>query len=98
MPRRPNPVIDWQAAVEHVSRKDPVLRRAIRTIGPCRLEPEPDRSPFESLVRAVAHQQLNGTAAGTILGRFEALFPHRRRFPRPEDLAPVSDDTLRGFA
>ena len=34
-------------------------------------------------------------AANTILGRFTKLFPGRR-FPRPEDLAGVTDDALRG--
>ena len=34
-----------------------------------------------ALAHAVAHQQLNGTAAATILGRVKALYP-RRRFPR----------------
>jgi DNA-3-methyladenine glycosylase II len=53
------------------------------------------RSPFQSLAQAIAHQQLNGTAANTILGRFIKLFPGRR-FPRPEDLASVGDDALRG--
>jgi DNA-3-methyladenine glycosylase II len=43
----------------------------------------------------VAHQQLNGTAANTILTRFKKLFPGRR-FPRPEDLAAVTDARLRG--
>ena len=48
---------------------------------------------------AVAHQQLNGTAANTILGRFKKLFPNRK-FPRPEDLAKVTDKQLRacGFS
>jgi DNA-3-methyladenine glycosylase II len=48
---------------------------------------------------AVAHQQLNGTAANTILTRFKKLFPGRR-FPRPEDLAAVTDAQIRacGFS
>jgi len=71
------------------------MRRLIRTHGPCSLVPEGKRSPFQSLVSAVAHQQLNGTAAETILGRFRALFPGRR-FPSPEHLAAVDDDALRG--
>lgn len=74
---------------------DPALGRVIRTVGPCTLRPRADRSPFESLVRAVAHQQLNGTAAATILDRFVALFP-RRRFPSAAGLSAVSDDQLRG--
>jgi len=75
------------------------MRRLIRTHGPCTLVPEPNRSPFESLVSAVAHQQLNGTAANTILGRFRALFA-RKRFPSAAKLADVTDDALRacGFS
>jgi len=82
-------------ALRHLSAADPVMRRIIRECGPCTLVPEKRRSPFQSLVQAVAHQQLNGTAAKTILGRFVKLFPGRR-FPRPEDLVDVSDETLRG--
>jgi len=83
------------AALKHLSTIDPVMRRLIRDFGPCGLVPETRRSPFQSLVQAVAHQQLNGTAANAILARFKKLFPGRR-FPRPEDLSPVSDDELRG--
>jgi DNA-3-methyladenine glycosylase II len=75
------------------------MRKLIRTIGPCRLKPETWRSPFQSLVQAVAHQQLHGTAAENILGRFKKLFPGRR-FPRPDDLARVTDEQIRacGFS
>ena len=88
-----------QAALDHIAAADPVMRRIIREIGPCRLIPESRRPPFQSLVQAVAHQQLNGTAANTILTRFIKLFPGRR-FPRPDDLAGVNDEQLRsaGFS
>ena len=87
------------AALKHLAAADPVMARLIAEIGPCELEHGPWRSPFQSLVQAVAHQQLNGTAANTILTRFKKLFP-RRRFPRPEDLANISDEALRacGFS
>jgi len=87
------------AALRHLAAVDPVMRRLIREVGPCRLEHEPWRSPFQSLVQAVAHQQLHATAAGNILARFQKLFP-KRRFPRPEDLAKVTDEQLRacGFS
>ena len=87
------------AALKHLAAADPVMARLIAEIGPCKLAHEPWRSPFQSLVQAVAHQQLNGTAANTILTRFKKLFP-RRRFPRPEDLAGVPDEALRacGFS
>ena len=86
-------------ALDHLSRVDPVMRRLIRRHGPCGLKPERRRSPFQSLVQAVAHQQLHGTAAGNILARFKRLFPGRR-FPRPADLATVTDEQLRacGFS
>ena len=86
------------AAIKHLS-ADPVMRKLIREIGSCKLEHEPSRSPFQSLVQAVAHQQLNGTAANTILTRFIKLFP-KRRFPKPEDLSNVTDEQIRacGFS
>lgn len=75
------------------------MARLIRAVGPCRLEPETRRSPFQSLVQAVAHQQLHANAARNILGRFKQLFPGRR-FPKAEDLAQVTDEQLRacGFS
>jgi DNA-3-methyladenine glycosylase II len=87
------------AAHKHLSKSDPVMKRLIREHGVCELAPEMKRSPFQSLVQAVAHQQLNGTAANTILTRFKKLFPGRK-FPRAEDLAKVTDEQIRacGFS
>ena len=83
----------------HLSKVDPVIRRLIQAVGPCSLTPLRDRSPFEALISAVAHQQLNGTAAETILRRFLALFP-AGRFPLPEEVAAVPDEAIRaaGFS
>jgi DNA-3-methyladenine glycosylase II len=87
------------AALKYLSAADPVMARLIREVGPCKLEHEPWRSPFQSLVQAVAHQQLNGTAANTILTRFKKLFS-KRRFPKPKDLVQVTDEQIRacGFS
>jgi len=87
------------AACKYLAARDPVMRRLIREHGPCELEPETRCPPFQSLVQAVAHQQLNGTAANNILARFKKLFPNRK-FPRPEDLAGVTDGQIRacGFS
>lgn len=71
------------------------MKALIRRVGPCLLEAEGTRSPFQSLVSAVAHQQLHGKAAATILGRFQNLFP-KGRFPSAKALATVSDEQLRG--
>ena len=87
------------AAHNHLSKSDPVMRRLIREHGRCDLKPDKRRPPFQSLVLAVAHQQLNGKAANSILARFKKLFPGRK-FPRPEDLASVTDEQIRacGFS
>ncbi len=87
------------AAIKHLSAVDPVMKRIIAEVGACQLEPETKRAPFQSLLQAVAHQQLNGTAANTILTRFIKLFP-KRKFPKPEDLVTVTDEQIRacGFS
>ena len=82
-----------EPVLEYLAQADNILGGLIRQIGPCRLKPK-RRTPFEALVRSVAYQQLNGTAAATILGRVRALYPDRR-FPTPEDLLSTSDDRLR---
>jgi len=85
-------------AVRHLSKVDPVMRELIRRVGPCGLEVR-NHSPFETLVRAIAHQQIHGRAAQAILGRFIALFPGRR-FPTPTDIAAVPARKMRraGFS
>lgn len=82
-------------AHDYLRQRCRVMRRLIRVHGPCGLAPEMRRPPFEALVNAVAHQQLHGKAAETILGRFRALFAPAR-FPSAAQLAEVSDDALRG--
>ena len=44
---------------------DPALGPVIRRVGPLTLRPR-RLAPYESLARAVIHQQLNGKAAATI--------------------------------
>ena len=83
----------------HLSKADPVMKQLIRDIGPYCLMPRVRRSPFESLARAVAHQQLHEKAAESILRRFVALCP-ARRFPRPDDLLAMDERAIRsaGFS
>ncbi len=75
------------------------MRRLIREIGPCTLTPRVGRSPFESLARAIAYQQLHDKAASSILKRFVALFPGRR-FPKPGELLAMNVRAIRaaGFS
>src|SRR3989442_1517514 len=84
-----------EAAIEHLTKADKVLARLIRKVGPCEFKPRTRCSPFQALVQSVAHQQLNGTAANTILKRVMALYP-RRKFPTPDDVLATPDEKLRG--
>jgi DNA-3-methyladenine glycosylase II len=86
-------------STDHLSRVDPVMRRLIEEIGPFSLKPNVRRSPFESLARAIAYQQLHAKAAESILTRFIALFPGRR-FPRPDELLAMHASAIRnaGFS
>lgn len=55
---------------------------------------EPGKNYFQALTRSIIYQQLSGKAAGTIYKRFVALFAPKK-FPRPEDIAAMSDMQLR---
>jgi DNA-3-methyladenine glycosylase II len=81
----------WAAAVRHLRRVDPHLRAIIDRIGPCRLEPRPDR--FGTLVRSIIGQQISSKAAASIHNRLVEIGgePHC-----PERLIELGADALRG--
>jgi DNA-3-methyladenine glycosylase II len=83
----------------HLTRADAVLGGLIRAVGPCRLEVAAECHPFQTLARAIAHQQLNGTAANTILGRLVDSCG-AGVFPTPEQVLAASAESLRaaGFS
>jgi len=85
-------------ALRHL-RRDRKFAALIRRVGPPSLGIERRRSPYEALMRAIAHQQLHGNAARAILARFEALYPGNS-FPQPELVLASSDVELRacGFS
>jgi DNA-3-methyladenine glycosylase II len=89
----------YQLASQHLSAQDADWARLITEIGDCKLAVERHREPYESLVRAIAYQQLNGRAAEAILGRFLALFP-ASNFPTPAQVLATDDATMRacGFS
>lgn len=84
-----------QKAAAHLAKIDPDLARVIKATGPVLLEPDEERTPFYALLRAIAHQQLSGRAAESIMGRFHALFPNVAH-PAPEQVLAVEDLVLRG--
>jgi DNA-3-methyladenine glycosylase II len=82
-------------ARRHLGAAEPAFAPLIKRIGPCRLEPERTREPFEALIRAIAHQQLHSRAAEAILGRFLALYPEGG-FPQPEQILLSDVMALKG--
>jgi DNA-3-methyladenine glycosylase II len=84
-------------ACRHLAR-DPVMRRVIARHGPCGLVPR-KLSPYESLLRAIAHQQLHGKAAESILARFVALSGNGR-FPTAASVMALRPSAMRrcGFS
>ena len=79
-------------ALTHLN-KDAALAAVIESVGVLPFEPK-GIPPYESLVNAVIYQQLSGKAAGTILGRFKALFSEDA-FPTPEQILQATDERLR---
>jgi DNA-3-methyladenine glycosylase II len=88
-----------RARVQRLAALDPALARVIAACGPCTLEPQLGLAPFESLARAIAHQQLNGAVAARILERLGALYAPEP-FPQPAQLLATPEAQLRacGFS
>jgi DNA-3-methyladenine glycosylase II len=85
--------------LRHLARVDPVLGGVIRAAGPYRHALEADCEPFKILAQAIAHQQLNGTAANSILARLVASVG-QGAFPTPEQVlaAPAEQVRAAGFS
>jgi DNA-3-methyladenine glycosylase II len=88
-----------QQATEFLRAIDADWAQLIQIVGACTFddETEPELSPYEALVQAVAYQQLHGKAAATIFNRFKA---HFGGFPSPDQLVAAQFDDLRacGFS
>lgn len=76
-----------------LSRRDPVMKKLIKQVGPSVIGQRRNRTSFESLVRAIVFQQLAGKAATAIYNRVVALFPRGR--VTPENVLATSEDVLR---
>lgn len=90
----PHALPDYRAAAAQLAAVDADWARLVAAVGPCRLQPEPAREPYETLVRAVAYQQLHARAAEAILGRLLALYPPGA-FPAPAALLATDSARLR---
>ncbi|HKD53809.1 MAG TPA: hypothetical protein VKB72_06275 [Steroidobacteraceae bacterium] len=88
-----------QQIIDHLSHADAVLGGLIRAVGPCEFGPDIEGHPFQALARAIAHQQLNGTAANNILTRLIQSCGGGA-FPTPQQVLAASVESLRaaGFS
>ncbi|HTB66674.1 MAG TPA: hypothetical protein VK727_10610 [Steroidobacteraceae bacterium] len=88
-----------QAIIRHLGNVDPVMKQLIAAAGAFAIETREEHSPFETLARAIAHQQLNGKAAQSILNRFISTCG-QGVFPEPEAVLALEDAALRacGFS
>jgi DNA-3-methyladenine glycosylase II len=88
-----------QHITDHLAQADPVMAALIAAVGAFDLQPEAELDLFQTLARAIAHQQLNGTAANTILARLVAGCG-QGRFPGPQHVLDATPASLRaaGFS
>ncbi len=83
-------VSPWEPGVAYLRNLDPKWATIIDQVGPCRLQPRPDR--FGTLVRAIIGQQISSKAATSIDKRLRDLCgePHE-----PAPLLKVGEEGLR---
>ncbi len=86
--------MSFAKACRSLSRANPDFVRLQKKHGKLSFEPKSLRTPFESLVRAISHQQLHKNAAEAILGRLMAKFAPAP-FPAPQDLFDLPEDEFR---
>lgn len=82
---------------KHLSKVDPILGALMKRIEP-QIWPL-QKNYFQSLVRAIANQQLSGKSAQSVLRKMVALFPVGK-FPTPQEYIKMPDAKLRlaGFS
>lgn len=85
--RVPNKTVE---ALKHLAVADARLAEMIKSVGAYGIKLRKD--PFQSLVEAIIYQQLAGSAADAIYGRFIKIYG---RFPRPAQLLATRDARLR---
>jgi DNA-3-methyladenine glycosylase II len=92
-PRRPAKRL--VEASDALAAQDRVMRSMVERVGPADFRRgRPRREHFAELARAILYQQLAGTAAAAIHGRFAALFDGDA--PTPDAVLALPVDQLRG--
>src|SRR5438552_854265 len=84
--------VDLAKARRHLARRDPVLSKLSRLVGPCTLVVSADR--FAVLARSILSQQISTRAAAAIRTRLEQALAPAGITPRR--ILRATDETLRG--
>lgn len=88
--------MNYEPAIAHLKKSDPILAKLIDQVGPCRLAPiQPNEDLLFALSRTIIHQQLSIKAAGSIHRRFLQLYPDKSA-PSAQDILDTTEDKLRG--
>jgi len=90
--------VNYTNATDFLTNLDDDWKGLIQIVGPCIFTPQPEREPYEALIRAVAYQQLHAKAGDAIIARLLKLYENT--FPSPQQLLATDFDTLRtcGFS
>jgi len=85
-------------ATSFLANIDADWKQLIETVGPCTFAPALKQSPYESLVDAIAYQQLHQKAGDAIMAKVLRLYGNA--FPTPEQILSTEFDALRacGFS
>ncbi len=88
---------NYVTAQQHLASLDQDWQKLLAEVGCCRLTAQL-QAPYQSLIRAVAAQQLHSKAADAIMARMLALF--KGQFPSPQQLVETDFMALRacGFS
>jgi DNA-3-methyladenine glycosylase II len=90
--------IHIKESIEFLSSLDTDWECLIKKVGPCHLKISSELSPYESLLKTIAYQQLHAKAAETIFKRFLSLF--KGNFPKADELIKTDPIIIRrsGFS
>jgi 3-methyladenine DNA glycosylase/8-oxoguanine DNA glycosylase len=82
-------------AQAELASRDAKMAAAIERVGPCTLLPRREGTHFGHLARNIIYQQLSGSAAATIHGRFAALVGGDAQAPDPRAVLALAPEALR---
>lgn len=84
----------WSDAIRHL-RRDPVMRRIMKAVGPCTLAPRKD--VFVALVQSILSQQVSVAAADSMYRKLKAKMPRKSVTPKNVlvFLTTSDDETIR---